>query len=163
MSSTGHSFLGYQAYIFKLRFKIRTTRLIETNRCQLNMEIIHNERYMRRRHYQRLKVNIKHPRVTRLGGRRNRYLKIIRKLKLGFKAISPIKLLGKFREAYINTMFSHRGNAGTVSGETAVGQPWTPVPSSVRNLKVSKREEFETKLISELYTALMGWRELASL
>ncbi|KAF9623467.1 hypothetical protein IFM89_003051 [Coptis chinensis] len=122
------------------------------------------KRYWRRRRYQRLDgaVTGKNMKVARLGGKRKSFWRVrtIPKLKWGFKIVSPIKLLRKVRDAYMNMMLGLAGNVGYLNGDNFFGGKRIPKARTIS--KASKVEEFETKLIFEIYKALMASRELAS-
>ncbi|KAL5722057.1 hypothetical protein ACHQM5_005625 [Ranunculus cassubicifolius] len=116
--------------------------------------------YWRRRQYQRLDVNGSDTRVIRLGGKRKRTwnIKAFRKIRLGFKIVSPFKILAKVREGYINMMLSLTGNVS--DNQTIFGQNRIPKSRSVR--KITKADEIQGKLIFEIYKSLKASRELAS-
>ncbi|KAF5197388.1 hypothetical protein FRX31_013025 [Thalictrum thalictroides] len=123
------------------------------------------KRNWRRRQYQRLDGSVNREdtiKIARLGGKRKRFWRIraIRKLKLGFKIVSPIKLLAKLRDSYINMMLGVAGNVGSLNGDSFFGRKRLPKARTVE--KISKAEEFETKLVYEIYKALMASRELTS-
>ncbi|PIA63671.1 hypothetical protein AQUCO_00201190v1 [Aquilegia coerulea] len=123
------------------------------------------KRNWRRRQYQRLDGSVNREdtmKIARLGGKRKRLWRIraIRKLKLGFKTVSPINLLAKLRDSYINMMLGIAGNVGSLNCDSFFGGKRIPKARTVR--KVSKAEEFETKLVYEIYKALMASRELTS-
>lgn len=100
------------------------------------------KRYWRRRQYERLSVSRPHIQVIRLGGKRKRSwnIKVIRRLRLRFKLASPIKLLAKLRDAYINMMLGL---------------------ARAKDRKVSKVEDIENKLILEICKSLKASRELS--
>ncbi|KAL5722062.1 hypothetical protein ACHQM5_005630 [Ranunculus cassubicifolius] len=118
------------------------------------------KRHWRRRQYQRLDVNGKHIEVIRLGGKRKRSWKLraIRKLRFGFRIGTPIKLLGKLREAYMNMMLSLSQNVDSLSGQSIFVLKTIKVAKD--SPKMSKAEEFENKLIFEIYKALKSTHEL---
>ncbi|KAL5726367.1 hypothetical protein ACHQM5_009415 [Ranunculus cassubicifolius] len=135
------------------------------------MEIISNtpiygsiNRYWRRRHYERLDVKGKRIEVIRLGGKRKTSWKIkaIRKLKFGFRIriASPFKLLGKLRDAYMTMMLSLSQNVGSLSGQSLFVRK--TIKEDNDSQKFSKAEEFENKLIFEIYKALKDSRGLGS-
>ncbi|KAF9623468.1 hypothetical protein IFM89_003052 [Coptis chinensis] len=121
------------------------------------------KRYWRRRQYQRIDGAItKNPKAIRLGGKRKRTwkIKLTPKLKWGLKIVSPIKLMAKLRDAYINMMLGLAGNVGSLSGDNFFGGK--RIPRARKISKVSKTDVFETKLIFEIYKALKASRELAA-
>ncbi|KAL6295113.1 hypothetical protein ACE6H2_003255 [Prunus campanulata] len=122
------------------------------------------KRYWRRRRYQRLNGDTKKKmRVTRLGGANGpkttrRVWKLrsaIPKLRL-MKFLSPIKLLAKFHDAYVDMMHRIAGNAasvGRVSGKkVARAQDQISVASC--------GDEVDSRLVLEIYKRLAASRQL---
>ncbi|KAL5726365.1 hypothetical protein ACHQM5_009413 [Ranunculus cassubicifolius] len=101
--------------------------------------------YWRRRHYERLDVNGKRMEVIRLGGKRKTSWKIkaIRRLKFAFRIrlASPIKLLGKLRDAYMTMMLSLSRNVGSLSGESLFVRK--TIKDTKDSQRLSKAEEIE--------------------
>ncbi|KAA8532640.1 hypothetical protein F0562_032544 [Nyssa sinensis] len=63
------------------------------------------KRYWRKRKYRRLDdANKKKQKIKRLGNKKRRVWKIRLVPKLRFKVVSPLKLLAKFHDAYIDMM-----------------------------------------------------------
>ncbi|PIA63672.1 hypothetical protein AQUCO_00201191v1 [Aquilegia coerulea] len=124
------------------------------------------KRFWRRRQYQRLDgTNKKNMNVARLGGKRKSFWRIraIPKLKLKLKIVSPIKMLAKLRDAYINMMLGLAGNVGSLNGDGFFGDKRIPKARKPSSSKVSKAAgEYESKLIFEIYKALKASPEFAS-
>ncbi|KAF5197389.1 hypothetical protein FRX31_013026 [Thalictrum thalictroides] len=125
--------------------------------------------FWRRRQYQRLEIygtSKKNMNVARLGGKRKSFWRIraIPKLKLKFKIVSPIKLLAKLRDAYINMMLGLAGNVGSLNGDAFFGGKRIPKARKPSSSKISSKQagEFESKLIFEIYKALKASPEFAS-
>ncbi|KAK9118627.1 hypothetical protein Scep_016720 [Stephania cephalantha] len=132
------------------------------------------KRYLRKREYQRLdgpheyqpstkrstKVKITRFRgystSTAKNGHR-RVWKIIAIPKLRYlKIVSPIKLLKRLRDAYVNMMLGITGNAG----DSFFGNKRIPKARKVE--RVLKGDEFEMKLMVEMYKSLVASRRLAN-
>ncbi|KAA8529103.1 hypothetical protein F0562_034098 [Nyssa sinensis] len=117
------------------------------------------KRYWRRRKYQRLDdSNRKKMKITRLGNRNRKVCKIRLVPKLRFKIVSPIKLLAKFHDGYINMMIGLVGNKkASLLGEKRVPKGG-PVPI------VSASDEIvDCRMVMEIYKRLVSTRELADL
>ncbi|KAF9664008.1 hypothetical protein SADUNF_Sadunf17G0111300 [Salix dunnii] len=121
------------------------------------------KRYWRRKRYQRLDGVItagKKITVARLGGipRRGWKVKAVPKLRiLKSNIVSPLKLLSKLRNAYINMML---GLAGEVDGTNVFGNKRVPRGRQVKATYPS--EEFEKRLVYEIYKNLLATRELSA-
>ncbi|KAF5197387.1 hypothetical protein FRX31_013024 [Thalictrum thalictroides] len=123
------------------------------------------KRYWRRSQYQRLvgaQASRENMRVARLGGKRKRgwNIRITRKLKLGLKILSPIKLLLKLRTAYINMMIRLEGKVGALNGDNffkakRINQK-TEKNSTNKDSKAA--QEFEAKLIFQIYKSFTASR-----
>ncbi|CAB4265092.1 unnamed protein product [Prunus armeniaca] len=119
------------------------------------------KRYWRRRRYQRLNGDTKKKmRVTRLGGvKTTRRIWKLRsampKLRL-MKFVSPLKLLTKFHDAYVDMMYRMAGNAasvGRISGKkVAKAQDQISIASC--------GEEVDGRLVLEIYKRLAASRQL---
>ncbi|KAK9116211.1 hypothetical protein Sjap_015158 [Stephania japonica] len=132
------------------------------------------KRYLRRREYQRLDGPHEYQpstnrstkvRITRFRGhsmstaksshRRVWKIKAIPKLRY-LKIVSPIKLLKRLRDAYVNMMLGITGNAG----DSYFGSKRIPKARKVET--VLRADEFETKLMVEIYKSLVASRRLAN-
>ncbi|KAL5722060.1 hypothetical protein ACHQM5_005628 [Ranunculus cassubicifolius] len=112
------------------------------------------------RRYQLLGVVDKDTRAIRLSGKRIRTwkTKVVRKLKLGFRILAPMKLLQKLREAYMSLMLRLAENVGSLN---RVVPKMITKCRSVR--KGSEDEEFQNKLILKICKAVKDSRELDSI
>ncbi|KAL5722061.1 hypothetical protein ACHQM5_005629 [Ranunculus cassubicifolius] len=120
------------------------------------------QRYRLRRKYQLLGITAKDKRAIRLGGkgRRSWNVKVIRKLKLGFRILSPIKILAKLRNAFNNLLGSNQaGNVGCLNMGSVCDQKRLEKGNVA---KVHVVDEFESKLVFEIYRRLKDSRELAA-
>lgn len=120
------------------------------------------DRYWRRRDYQLLAETGKDRRCIRLGGNRRRVWKInaMRKIKLAFKIVLQTKLVAKLRDAYLNMMLRLVGNINFLNGEGFSGKKRIAKGRGV--IKISETDDFESKLILELYKEIKAAHELAS-
>ncbi|KAJ4974254.1 hypothetical protein NE237_007428 [Protea cynaroides] len=124
------------------------------------------KKYLSRRTYQRLDGGFtvkRNVRVMRLGGKGRRSWKIRGITKLHLKITSPImKILVKLRDGYINMMLGFAGNVNymgdtkTVFEQKRIPKGRSPIPS------VSKLQEFDTKLILQVYNSIAVSRELVA-
>ncbi|XP_059639791.1 uncharacterized protein LOC132282193 [Cornus florida] len=125
-------------------------------------------RYWRRRRYRRLDAaNRKNVQIVRFGGPRRRSwkIKIIPKLRLMKRAISsasPMKLWARFKNAYINMMLNLAGNVGALNDGNVFRGKRIPTARQVPTAPYSN-DEFENRLVFEIYKALMASRELSQL
>ncbi|KAJ4709863.1 Transcriptional repressor NrdR like [Melia azedarach] len=125
------------------------------------------KRYWRRRKYQRVYGKRK-IQVLRLGGgaashsqRRRLFWRIRRIPRLRLKIISPIKLLRKFHDAYVNMMIclankivNSSSNGGLLRGKKV---------AKAREIMVSSGEEVvDARLVMEIYKKLTASRQLIS-
>ncbi|KAA8532641.1 hypothetical protein F0562_032543 [Nyssa sinensis] len=89
------------------------------------------KRYWRRRKYRRLEDdNKKKLKMTRLGNKKRRVWKIRLAPKLRFRVVSPIKVLAKFHDAYIDMMIGLAGNNVGLFGGKRVPKGRPPMISS---------------------------------
>uniref|UniRef100_A0A5B7A7E7 Uncharacterized protein n=1 Tax=Davidia involucrata TaxID=16924 RepID=A0A5B7A7E7_DAVIN len=121
------------------------------------------KRYWRRRQYQRLDgaaKSRKNVKIIKIGGSpRRRFWKIKAIPKLRLKIIaSPLKLWTKFKNAYMNMMLNLAGNVGTLNTGNVFGGKRIPKARQV----YSTTDEFENRLLFEIYKALMASKELAT-
>ncbi|XP_057481084.1 uncharacterized protein LOC130768094 [Actinidia eriantha] len=122
-----------------------------------------------RRHYKRLgnTRNKKKIKIIRLGGRSRRFWRIKVVPKFYFmKIASPLKLWKKLKNAYINMMLSFAGNVSSLSNNG--GDFFHVKPISEINhhrmpaVACAKKEEFERKMVFEIFKALMASKELGN-
>ncbi|XVF81888.1 hypothetical protein PTKIN_Ptkin15bG0192100 [Pterospermum kingtungense] len=112
------------------------------------------KRYWRRRQYQRLNIKKNKLKVTRMGGGSPRFWRIKAIPKLRWKIIaSPIKLLTKLKNAYMNMMINLAGNDYTFGGKR--------IPKARKVPLVYSSYEFEERLVYEIYKTLIATRELS--
>ncbi|XP_057984002.1 uncharacterized protein LOC131168501 [Malania oleifera] len=120
------------------------------------------KRYWVRRRYHRLDGSVKNRKsmkVARLGdGRRRRLWKIKAIPKLRLKIASPLKLWHKLKDSYINMMLNLAGNVGQLNNGNAFGTK--RIPKARKVPVVYSNDEFENRLIFEIYKALTASREL---
>ncbi|KAF8390085.1 hypothetical protein HHK36_024606 [Tetracentron sinense] len=82
------------------------------------------KRYWRGRRYQRLDGAItgkKSMKIARLGAKSRRFWKIRAFPKLRLKIVSPIKLLVRLRDGYINMMLGLESNVGYLNNASVFG------------------------------------------
>lgn len=121
------------------------------------------KRYWRRR-YQRLTGasatnNRRKLRIVRLGGDNHRKIRLIPKRRL--KIVSPIKLLAKFHDAYVDTMIGFASNVGKVNKVRALGGKRIAKSSQVLMVS-STGEEVDSKSVLEIYKRLAASRQLSA-
>ncbi|GAV87525.1 hypothetical protein CFOL_v3_30951 [Cephalotus follicularis] len=113
----------------------------------------HNlKRFWRRKKYRRLNGtnNKKKLKVARLGGVASPRLWKKRTLKLGMKIASPIKILAKCHDAYINMMIRMANNVGTLSYNGLF--KGKKVAGDQNILTISKcGEVIDNRLVMEIY------------
>ncbi|KAF8390086.1 hypothetical protein HHK36_024607 [Tetracentron sinense] len=133
-----------------------------------NMEILSSpfhgslKRYWRRRRYQRLNGAItgkNSMKIARLGGKSRRFWKIRAFPKLRLKIVSPIKLLARLRDGYINMMLGLESNVGYLNNASVFGDRRIPKARQVQ--MVSTSEEFDPRFLFEIYKSLMASSEFA--
>ncbi|XP_077221088.1 uncharacterized protein LOC143854856 [Tasmannia lanceolata] len=116
------------------------------------------QRYWRRRSYQRLDGSgKKNPKTVRLGGNTRRSWKIRAIPKLRIKIYSPIKLLTRLRDAYMNAMLKLVGNTGSLQSGNAFGGKRIP---RARTVKESS-SDFEIRMVLEICKSIVASRDLA--
>ncbi|KAJ4822399.1 hypothetical protein Tsubulata_008936 [Turnera subulata] len=123
------------------------------------------KRYWRRKGYQRLDGAVTSRRkVTRFGGtssspRRSWKIRVVPKLRLKNIA-SPLKIMRKLKNAYVEMMASLVGNVGALNYDTkAFGSRRVPKAKEVKF--VYPGDAFESRLIYEISKTLIPSRELA--
>ncbi|XVF71559.1 hypothetical protein PTKIN_Ptkin12aG0047900 [Pterospermum kingtungense] len=121
------------------------------------------KRYWRRKQYQRLNGEVannkKSIKVTRIRGGSRRFWRIKAIPKLRWKIASPIKLLTKLKNAYMNMMINLVGNVGSLNTENTFGGKRIPKARKVPTAYSSS--EFEERLVYEIYKSLVATRELS--
>ncbi|XWS47600.1 hypothetical protein CRYUN_Cryun14cG0166000 [Craigia yunnanensis] len=120
------------------------------------------KRYWRRRQYQKLNSEVinnrKNVKVTRMGGGSRRFWRIKAIPKLRWKIASPIKLLTKLKNVYMNMMMSLAGNVGYLNNDNTFGGKRIPKARKVH--MAYSNSEFEERLVYEIYKNLIATREL---
>ncbi|XWS75508.1 hypothetical protein CRYUN_Cryun01aG0095500 [Craigia yunnanensis] len=121
------------------------------------------KRYWRRSQYQRLNgeviKNKNKVKITRLRGGSRRFWRIKAKPKVRWKIASPIKLLTKLKNAYMNMMINLAGNVGYLNTDNTFGGK--RIPKARKVPMVYSSNEFEERLVYEIYKALIATRELS--
>ncbi|KAK9277081.1 hypothetical protein L1049_006620 [Liquidambar formosana] len=122
------------------------------------------KRYWRRRRYQRLNganTNKRKLKIMRLGGNCRRRLWTIRAIpRLRLRLISPIKLLAKFHDAYINMMIrlacnvQNSNRTGAFRGKR--------IARGCQISMASSGEEVDSRLVLEIYKRMVSTREVAA-
>ncbi|XP_041011499.1 uncharacterized protein LOC121255302 [Juglans microcarpa x Juglans regia] len=117
------------------------------------------KRYWRRRRYQRLNgenySNKRKLKITRLGGsgrRRQWRIRSSPKLRLSF-IVSPIKLLAKFHDSYVNMMLRLAGNVGKSNSVDLFGGK--RVPKGRQISLVSGGEEVDGSYVEAVPLAIL--------
>eukprot|EP00268_Persea_americana_P037457 TRINITY_DN3707_c0_g2_i1.p1 TRINITY_DN3707_c0_g2~~TRINITY_DN3707_c0_g2_i1.p1 ORF type:complete len:142 (+),score=21.44 TRINITY_DN3707_c0_g2_i1:176-601(+) len=125
--------------------------------------------YLRRRKYQKLDGSGKrNVRVARLGGnvKRSWKVRVMPRLRLKLRVFlpSPVKILARLRDAYVDVMLRFGGKAGALrnSSEPSFGVQKVPKSKSAR-VTQSSIEDFESRLMLEIYKSIVACRELAEL
>ncbi|KAK6927912.1 hypothetical protein RJ641_006503 [Dillenia turbinata] len=119
------------------------------------------KRYTSRKRYYKLDgtTNRKKIKVTRFGGKRKFWrIKSIPKLRL--KVVSPLKLWGKLKDAYMNMMLNLAGSVGYLNSDSAFGTKRVPKARQVP--MVYTATEFDERLILEIYKVLAASQELGT-
>ncbi|WCJ25314.1 hypothetical protein M5689_007207 [Euphorbia peplus] len=117
-------------------------------------------RYWRRKRYQRIdrgvrsgRRNMKVIRIGDHGSPARRVWKVkaarLRILKI---ASSPLKLLSKIRNAYMNMMLNLAGNVGYLNNDNFFGNK--RIPKARETSARITNQEFEDRLVLEIYKAL---------
>jgi hypothetical protein len=98
--------------------------------------------------------------MTRFGGSPRRVWKIkaVPKLRILKSIASPLKLMSKLKNAYINMML---GMAGNVDGTNVFGNKRVPRGRQVKAPNYPS-EAFEKRLVYEIYKNLLATRELST-
>jgi len=122
------------------------------------------KRYWRRKRYQRFDGAItarKNIKVTRFGGgpRRVWKIKAVPRLRILKSIASPLKVMSKLKNAYINMMLSMAGN---VDGTNVFGNKRVPRRRQVKATNCPSTEAFEKRLVYEIYKNLLATRELST-
>ncbi|KAI8023111.1 hypothetical protein LOK49_LG03G00865 [Camellia lanceoleosa] len=119
------------------------------------------KRYLRRRKYQQLDNPKKRLKTTRLGSKTRHWSWKIRRPvpKLRFKTVSPIKLMAKLHDAYVDMMIRLVGdnNVGIFRAKR-VPKGRSPAPMVAANDEV-----VDGRLVLEIYKRLVSSRELEDL
>ncbi|KAI8030383.1 hypothetical protein LOK49_LG01G03483 [Camellia lanceoleosa] len=123
------------------------------------------KRHWKRRQYGRLDSttsNRKKIKITRFGGRRPRRIWRIKTVpKFQLKIASPSKLWKKLKNAYINMMLSLAGRVSSMSGED-VFCSGNRISVASRVPVACSQDEFENRLVIEIFKSLMVSKELGT-
>ncbi|KAL3525491.1 hypothetical protein ACH5RR_013863 [Cinchona calisaya] len=120
------------------------------------------KRQWRRRKYKRLNSSRKNVKLIKFGGnkeKRSSAWKIRAIPKLRLKFASPLKLWTKFKNAYMTMMLRLAGNVGGMNNNGSVfgGKR---IPKGRQVPLTYKNQEFENRLIYEIYKSLVVSMEL---
>ncbi|KAF8399067.1 hypothetical protein HHK36_014933 [Tetracentron sinense] len=122
------------------------------------------KRYWRRRRYQRLDGTVTSKKTVKMarfrGGNNKRFWRIRVIPKLRLKIVSPLKLLGRLRDAYVNMMLGLAGNVRYFNSGNSFGDKRIPKARQVPML--SPYQDIDSRLVYEIYKSLMASRELAT-
>lgn len=131
------------------------------------------KRYWRRRRYQRLNganSNRRKLKIARLWGggggstahrrlwRTGRTQKLIR---FNINIVSPIKLLAKFHDAYVDMMIRLASNVGNPNNVDLFGGKRVPKGRQI-SMVSSCGQEVDAKLVLEIYKRITSTREIAA-
>ncbi|KAI4346931.1 hypothetical protein L6164_007794 [Bauhinia variegata] len=121
------------------------------------------KRYWRRRQYQRLHADItaagrRKTKIIRLRGSPRRQWKIKPIARLRWVVKSPLKMLAKLKNAYVDFMLRLTGNVGALSGNDLFGGKRIPRARQVS--KAYSGDAFEARLIYEISKVFIASREL---
>ncbi|KAA8547773.1 hypothetical protein F0562_004202 [Nyssa sinensis] len=123
------------------------------------------KRYWRRRKYRRLHSaikNRKNVKIVTIGSGRRRFWRIKAIPKLRLRIASPLKLWTKFKNSYINMMLSLAGNVGALNNGNGNVFRGKRIPKA-RHVPASySSDEFENRLVFEIYKTFMASKELAT-
>lgn len=129
--------------------------------------------YWRRRKYQKLKSGgNKTSRVTRLGGGagrgssrrfRLRNLRSVFRIRIRIRALNPIRILARIRDAYVDSMLGVASKGAP--GLTSSGGPETMLGRRIPMARPVRPElgDFEKRLILEIYKSVTASAEFAAL
>ncbi|MQM01777.1 hypothetical protein Taro_034528 [Colocasia esculenta] len=126
----------------------------------------------RRRRYQRIDGSSpgggrKGLRIVKLGGgggeSPRRTWKLRRALRLRVRLLSPLGLLARVKDAYINAMLRLAGKSGGVSGFAAPDAFWAKRVPKARPARPAPPLDFETRILVEIYKSFLSPNQLAAL
>lgn len=117
----------------------------------------------RRSRYQRIGGAIKNRKSTktiRIGDRPKTSVgvKLVPKLRLKMVTLSPLKILRKLKNAYVNMMVNLAGNVEHLNNGNALAGKRIPKPRQPKT--VYSNREFDSRLIFEIYKTLAVSLEL---
>lgn len=121
------------------------------------------KRYWRRRRYQRLEGTTqsrKNLKITKFGGtgpNRKWKIKALPKLRILRPFRSPLKLLTKIKNSYMEMMINLAGNVGTLNTSTTFGGKRVP-KARKSDAIVYSSHQVEERLVLEIYKALVASR-----
>ncbi|KAK2986766.1 hypothetical protein RJ640_010991 [Escallonia rubra] len=141
---------------------------------KIGMEMLRNpfngssvKKYRRRRGYNQLDDETAHRRnvkTVRFGGsprpRRSWRIKVLPTLRLKRFSVSPSKIWSRVKNAYVDMMLKVAGNVGYLNNGSEFVLKRVPKGRQVGHVYSSN--EFESRLILEIYKSLVASRELAT-
>ncbi|CAI9110636.1 OLC1v1010697C1 [Oldenlandia corymbosa var. corymbosa] len=120
------------------------------------------KRQWRKRKYQRLSPSRKTLQVVKLGGgkKEKRGWKIRSIPKLRFKFLSPLKLWRKIKTGYMDMMLRLAGKTGALNGTGTSVYGGRRIPQARKVSLAYKEQEFENRIVYEIYKSLVASMEL---
>ena len=96
--------------------------------------------------------------MVRFGGKQRRFWRIRQIPKLHLSMVSPLKLLAKLKNAYMSMMLNLAGSVGAMSAGNGFGGK--RIPKARQVLIAYSNEEFDQRLVLEIYKSMIASREL---
>ncbi|XP_061338373.1 uncharacterized protein LOC133285200 [Gastrolobium bilobum] len=118
------------------------------------------KRYWRRRHYQPLNRSGKKMKIIRLKRSPRRYWRIRAIPRLRWLMSSPLKMLTKLKNAYMNFMLRLAGNIGAMNTDSDNIFGVKRIPKARQVYKGYSRDAFDARLIFEISKTLVASHEL---
>ena len=95
--------------------------------------------------------------------KKKRWLWRLRKAPAVLARLSPKRVWGRLRDGYINMMLRVAGNVGRMAGGAELTGKKIPRARKGRTVKKRRVEEFEARLVLEIYKALATSRGVSEL
>lgn len=106
-------------------------------------------------------------RVARLGGnvKRSWKVRVMPRLRLRLRILlsSPVRILARMRDAYVDAMLRLSGKAGSLRSGADLSFGVQKVPKAKARVSKSSIEDFESRLLFEIYKSIAESRQLAAL
>lgn len=106
-------------------------------------------------------------RVARLGGnvKRSWKVRVMPRLRLRLRILlpSPVRILARMRDAYVDAMLRLSGKAGSLRSGADLSFGVQKVPKAKARVSKSAIEDFESRLLFEIYKSIAESRQLAAL